>query len=332
MSATALKDRPVFICGHPKSGTSMLRNLLDHHPQLVVYPEESVFFRRYLPESAGLSGEALFDLALRRLVHIFEWNIDHPPAHQEGFPDRDYTEVSFEEISARLKEKFTAEELRHPGDMLAMAVLTFGEVTGYQLSAVSGWVEKTPGNEGFASQVFEWWPEARCLHIVRDPLDNFASYQRKQTSWTPGKFSTHWNRSTRTGFENSEKFGPARYRLLRYEDLVSDPEASMEEICQFLGIESHPNLFRPTRMGKPWRGNSMFGDQFEAISPVAVGRWKEKLTSSEVGIVQAATGHYRRRLDYRDQAPVEMGDRLTGLLWRLRGQFYDLRQGLKGKR
>lgn len=44
-----LRDRPIFICGHPKSGTSLLRNLLDFHPQLVVYPEESRFFRQFLP-------------------------------------------------------------------------------------------------------------------------------------------------------------------------------------------------------------------------------------------------------------------------------------------
>ena len=36
-----LRDRPVFICGHPKSGTSLLRNLLDSHSELVVYPEET---------------------------------------------------------------------------------------------------------------------------------------------------------------------------------------------------------------------------------------------------------------------------------------------------
>jgi len=39
-----LRDHPVFLGGHPKSGTSLLRALLDSHPQLVVYPEESGFF------------------------------------------------------------------------------------------------------------------------------------------------------------------------------------------------------------------------------------------------------------------------------------------------
>jgi hypothetical protein len=57
MSQVELRDRPVFICGHPRSGISLLRNLLDGHPQLVVYPEETSFFRRYLKEAAKTSME-----------------------------------------------------------------------------------------------------------------------------------------------------------------------------------------------------------------------------------------------------------------------------------
>ena len=47
-----LRDSPVFIAGHPKSGTSLLRSVLDSHPELVAYPEETSFFRRYLPKTS----------------------------------------------------------------------------------------------------------------------------------------------------------------------------------------------------------------------------------------------------------------------------------------
>ena len=326
-----LRDRPVFICGHPKSGTSLFRNLLDNHPQLVVYPEESVFFRRYLPEAAGLTEGELFDLALRRLVHIFEWDPENPPAHQNGFPDRDYTDISTEEINAALEELLESGEIRHPGDVLAGAVLAFGQVTGYQLDEVRAWVEKTPGNEHFASRIFAWWPEARCIHLVRDPRDNYASYQRKHESWTPGKFSANWIRSTRAGYANQARYGADRYWVLRYEDLVTGPEDVLEMLCQFLGIEDYPGLRVPTRAGKPWQGNSMFDVQFEAISPVGVGRWKEKLTDSEVGLIQAATRPDFRRLGYPADQRGTLADQLAGWMWRLRGQLYDLRQGLKAK-
>ena len=82
----SLRDRPVFIGGHPKSGTSLLRSLVDSHPQLVVYPEETMFFRGFLPKAKGLSLEQKLVLADQLITHIFEWNQTKPPAHQAGFP------------------------------------------------------------------------------------------------------------------------------------------------------------------------------------------------------------------------------------------------------
>ena len=79
-----LKDRPVFICGHPKAGTSLLRNLMDSHPQLVVYPEESVFFRKFLPLLKN-DGAAPLDLARKHLIHFFAWNQENPVANQAAY-------------------------------------------------------------------------------------------------------------------------------------------------------------------------------------------------------------------------------------------------------
>ena len=52
-----LENAATFICGHPKSGTSLLLTLLDSHPQLVVYPEESHFFRRFNDQAGDLEIE-----------------------------------------------------------------------------------------------------------------------------------------------------------------------------------------------------------------------------------------------------------------------------------
>ncbi len=171
----------------------------------------------------------------------------------------------------------------------------------------------------------------RCIHIVRDPRDNYASYQQKQGSWSAGKFSAHWNRSTAAGCLNEADYGDDRYWLLRYEDLVTEPEKTLGQICQFLGIEDHPTLRKPTRVGDLWRGNSMFAAEFQGISSAAVGRWKEQLPASQAGVVQTASRQYIKRFNYQDVIPVSFRDRLTGWYWRLRGQFYDLRNGLRRK-
>lgn len=301
MTNSSLRDSPIFICGHPKSGTSLLRALFDTHPQVVAYPEETVFFRRYLPQARGKSLEDKLSLADKTLTHIFEWNQTNPPAHQSGHIDRDYSHLSADEVRAAMR-RFVSGQYRHEGDMLSAAILAYGEVTGRLTSTTKYWVEKTPLNELFAKQIFDWWPEARCIHVVRDPRDNFVSYRRKHLDWTAEFFARNWRRSTRAGLANLKRFGEARYKLIRYEDFVRDPEAALRELCAFLDIAKDPSMRRPTRGGKIWQGNSMFAEKFEGINDLAVGRWRKSLGGEELYWLESIAGSASRRMGYESHS------------------------------
>ena len=74
---------------------------------------------------------------------------------------------------------------------------------------------------------------------------------------TPVLFSNLWKESTQEIFSNQRQFGTERYRVIRYEDLVQEPARVIEELCDFLSIEDNPSLRVPTRLGKPWVGNSI---------------------------------------------------------------------------
>ncbi len=124
-----LQNSPVFICGHPKSGTSLFRSILDSHPQLIVYPEETVFFRRFLPKAQGQPLEKQLELADEFLIQIFTWNRENPPPSQEGFLDRDYSAISFEDIRQTMRLRIK-EQYRDERDILSAAILAFGQVTG----------------------------------------------------------------------------------------------------------------------------------------------------------------------------------------------------------
>ena len=151
-----LRDRPVFICGHPKSGTSLVRAVLDSHPQLVVYPEETLFFRRFLPQAEDLDLEDQLELAERTIIHIFLWNMDDPPPDQDGFPDRDYSTISFQDVQ-RSMENIAKENYRHPGDILYASIIAYGQVNKQIGSGTVHWVEKSPYNEYYADMIFEFW-------------------------------------------------------------------------------------------------------------------------------------------------------------------------------
>ena len=315
-----LRDRPVFICGHPKSGTSLLRAIFDSHPQLVVYPEETVFFRRYLPKASGLDLKGQLELAEKYLIHIFTWNRDNPPPSQEGFPDRDYSHIPVRAIRQAMWQ-IGEVDYRHPGDILSAVMLAYGQVTGQANENTLHWVEKSPYNEYYAGQIFSWWPEARCIHILRDPRDNFASYQLKHASWGVEFFAANWNRSTRAGMQNQERFGAGRYTILRYEDLVQSPEASLKKLTEFLQIEWNPSLASPTRAGSQWQGNSMFADQFQSISAAPVARWKDKLSPQEAAIIEWMAGDAMQAAGYRRETPPAFSTRLRALTWPLRRRF-----------
>jgi hypothetical protein len=297
-----LRDKPVFICGHPKAGTSLVRAILDSHPQLIVYPEETVFFRRFLPQSVGLDLEAQLELAEKTLIHIFEWNQETPPLSQEGFPDRDYSSIAFEDVRQAFHER-ASEDYRHPGDILSAAVLAYGQIRDQVGSETLHWVEKSPYNEYFAEQIFTWWPEARCIHVVRDPRDNYTSYRRKHPSWNPEFFAANWRRSTQAGLQNARRFGPKYYRLLRYEDLTGSPDATLHQLVDFLHIDWHPSLASPTRAGEGWAGNSMFADQFQGISAAPVDRWKEELGALDARVIELMIKSTLVECDYSPSYP-----------------------------
>ncbi len=289
--ALPLRDRPLFICGHPKSGTSLLMALLDAHPQLVAYPEESAFFRRYLPLAQGQPRPQQLTLADRHLTHIFEWNQDSPPAHQADYPDRDYAFISAEEVRREMR-RLLQERWQHTGDVLSAAVLAYGAVSGFLTPQARYWVEKTPFNERFAAQIFTWWPQARCLHMLRDPRDNYLSYRRKHPEWSVQVFARNWRRSAFQGWYNQRRFGRNRYLVLRYEELVQQPEETLRQVVGFLGLDWQDSLLQPSRAGRPWKGNSMFGQQFQGISAAPSGRWRTVLAPQETALLQRLVGRW----------------------------------------
>ena len=288
---------PVLICGHPKAGTSLVTSLLDGHQGIVPYQEKTLFFRRFLPAVEGKNADEKLALADQLLIHIFQWNLDSPPDHQKDYPDRDYSDIDFDEVHQKMALLLSA-GAPSDKDYLEAVIQAFGEVSGTLTEASHCWVEKTPYNEFYADKIYDWWPEAKCVHVVRDPRDNFVSYKRKQPGWDAKVFAWNWVRSTRAGSANQEKYGADRYLLIRFEDLLRNPDEGTRQMAAFLGLDWDESLLQPTRAGDSWRGNSMFDSQFKAISTDPIGRWKEMISPMELATLQAIAGHPMKTMNY----------------------------------
>lgn len=299
-------ENPIFICGYPKSGTTLLISILDQHPQLVVYPIETSFFRSFLPvvqkntyeEKVSLAGSFLF-----RFFDLFNFNIDK----YLDFSPEDRMYILAAKMIQKYKKRINEIEYRHDGDLLRIAIQIFGEEFNLISDESLYWVEKTPHNEYYADKIFEWWPNAHCIHIVRDPRDNFSSFERKQPDLTVERFSNNWRKSIMKGFSNQAKFGKDRYLIIKYEELVQNFEETLREIIDSLGINYNDILKIPTQIGQLWKGNSMFNDSFSEISSNPIGRSK-KLPESIIRFIETFNSSLMKKLSYKPQYSISIKD------------------------
>ena len=97
------------------------------------------------------------------------------------------------------------------------------------------WGEQTGLVERFADEIFDAFPAARIVHMVRDPRDRYAA---SLELWPHGRgraggATARWLLSTRLAERHGRRHR-GRYLVVRYEDLVTDPKATLEAVCDFV--------------------------------------------------------------------------------------------------
>ncbi|HEY8467813.1 MAG TPA: sulfotransferase [Solirubrobacterales bacterium] len=207
-----------FIVGVARSGTTLLRLMLDAHPELAIPPETHFVprFVKFVEKGAG-PGEA----------HEFV-------TQHQRWPDWG---LDADELRARFFaiEPFTA------GDAVRAFFGLYAEKQGKRR-----WGDKTPGHLGRMGRIHRALPEARFLHVIRDGRD--AALSLLERSWGPDTISeaaTAW----REGIEKARR--QARRRLpegvyieVRYEELVREPEATLRAAARAIDLPWDERMLR----------------------------------------------------------------------------------------
>lgn len=260
-AARAWMERPVFLCGHHRSGTTLVRALLDGHPEVRVLPSEGTF-RTSFPDAAVARPT---DAALDRFAAEWVSRLVDPNAEPHFKLGRsaanDLPAVSFVRRLFGWHDALREEpvpEARAPWRAFLALVAAFREDGAPRL-----WAEKTPRNEREAGALLRAFPEARFVHLVREPGATLASLLEIRRRAGLGDADRALRardiaRSFGLALSNPRRLGD-RYLVLRFEDLVSRPDRAVERVATFLGIAPDDVLATPTEMGRPVRPNSAFG-------------------------------------------------------------------------
>ncbi len=245
-NSLSFRENPVFICGSMKSGTSLLVQLLDGHEQLMVMPGDSLYYNKFF--SKDLSFDTVARYWIPRMI---------TPTGLEPFwflPKKPEVFIKFLSCLNYL--------IRHVEDAFFSVVMAAYMSGSAADSAVRYWVEKTPHNEKAALKLSAHYPEAKFIHIVRDPIQNLASI-KKMRILKREKFILHnhlftWINLVHQGFKNQKEIGENKYLIIRYEDLVNEPEQQMNKVADFLQVPYSDLLLKPTQDKIPATANSVY--------------------------------------------------------------------------
>ncbi|MBD3225810.1 MAG: hypothetical protein GF313_13865 [Caldithrix sp.] len=278
-------ERPIFILGCTKSGTTLLRSLFDGYPGLFTIPTETHFFqninlwvdyyfRRTKPSNIS------FTQMKENLFKWIEYRNQKEHLLSDGFTKGRWDLNAFR----KSLESQKISNYKQLSDLYVKAL--YASIYKKQMPANYEFIEKSVENAEF---VLEWntlYPSARFIHIVRNPYSNLVAL-RKYISKHKFPFLKNalyaMHNSYYYLYKNSKWIND--YKVVKYEDLISGPKLVMEDISNFLEIPFKPILLEPTLLGKKWQGNSTSGKKFVGVSSENLNRWKNEITSLEINMI-----------------------------------------------
>jgi hypothetical protein len=278
-------NRPVIIGGCPRSGTTLLRSLLNNHPDLAV-PAETNFVIPLWLERVKFGD-------LRRPENrraVAEWLFNF-----EGRGGQRIRAGAFTPEEAI--ERVVAESAPTMGSIFATCFGLYAQAHGK-----GRWGDKRPNYAPHVKAVFDLFPDAQFINVIRDPRGAVAS--RIRLEWEPREKvaaagSATWETAVANVDEAARRLRPDQLLDVRYEDLVSDPYAVLERICRFADLrdgDTVEEMVTAERLGKFREG---WHDRLnEPITTARVDAWKDKLGAHEIALVEHAAGGYFERFGY----------------------------------
>jgi LPS sulfotransferase NodH len=265
---------PVIVLGVSRSGTTLLKEMLDAGSTLAI-PSESYFIPQLWDRhGARPRTEAILE-DLGRLARVREWG------------------VAVDEVRGRL-----------PADASFAAVIeaVYGSYAAARGKERFG--DKTPTYMQHLELLERVFPGAQYVHIVRDGRDAALSFlamrRRPRFNWARPRgvagFACAWRREVMGARRLGQTLGPARYHELRYEDLVADPGRRLGEVCEFLGLDLEPAMLDYHRHVDAAR----LQDHPRLAEPPTPGarRWQDQMRSTDVARFEAVAGDLLQELGY----------------------------------
>jgi hypothetical protein len=297
--------QPIFVVGASRSGTELMRSVLNQHPSVCISPETH-YFDDLRVRLRGHEHHGLTDKEAQQCENYFR-AVMHRPYGHGGEPG-----------SSPLSRRALREMAATIGTGADAFFEGFCRLDAGQKRAAR-WGEKTPRHIFCLPEIFRAFPRARVICMVRDPRGVIASYRDWKNSGgfnfekDPGHRATLeqeaqrvrrsyniliacllWSGSVRAAIDGRKRFTPDRVLIQRYEDLVSNSESTLDALTSWLSLDLHPAMLNVPVTNSSFTNferSAGFAKQF-------IDRWRTKLNQHEIGVIQTSCARLMRYTHY----------------------------------
>jgi hypothetical protein len=298
----------IFIVGVSRSGTTLMRRILDKHSRIGIATENHYLGHLLAWEGARSYfrrvGDLHDDRAVRRLVDlIYSGELQRRSRLRELSP---YWRWLTERVPQADIEAYLLASDRSERGVFEAFLRIYADRRG---KAIMG--EKTPAHLAYIDTLLEWFPDGRVIHCMRDPRAIYVSELRRRSEHAVGipyrqlarvpallerfvllEVVWAWASAVKHHRVLRRRY-PDRYRLVRFEDLVAAPDETLAAVGGFLGVPVEPRMLEQRVTS---RGARVGEAGYDAD---AAARWRSQIAPGARSAIEQLLGRRLAEMGYR---------------------------------
>ena len=307
--------KPIFIVGNSRSGTTLMGSILGLNPNVFTFEELHFFGTLWSQSDRDKSLDLIQAEALAaKLLAIQDEDVI---SHKDP---KLFAEEAKKVIKLSELQTYTAT------DILRVFLTYTAKKNGKQIPC-----EQTPRNVLYISELLELYPYCYIINMVRDPRDVLLSqkykwkirflgasnipYREALRAWSNYHvitISKLWN----VAINAAEKHQTSdRLITIRFEDLITQPEKILRQVCNFTGLEFVPEMLQVDQSEGGVSSHKKIAPGKKGIDSSATGKWKKGgITNTEIYLCQQITQENMAKHNYTIEPVATNPVRIT-LAW-----------------
>lgn len=273
---------PIFIIGTERSGSNLLRLILNAHSEIAVpHPPHVMSYFGPLEKYYGnLSRELNFRRLVRDVIthlrsHIHPWEVDI--------------------------DEETLVRTASPRDLFGIYVALYEQFM--KAMGKQHWGCKSTFMIHHVKRILACYPGAKLIWLVRDPRDVALSSRFSVFNpYHPYYTAQLWARQQELGLELEATCRPANLLRVHYEALITKPQETVERICRFIGVSFEQAMLRFFETPQARMSASLAQDWRNTAVPILsdnANKFLSRMSAQDITIIEAMAGETMQKLNYQ---------------------------------